>query len=866
MLVSDIFEDAKEVLGFCSQTKIFARITDAIEALANKGQWEPLLAYVIVPTTSDAVYDINTGGTIVYLPENVEVPLRVTLEGKPAFSRDKLYEFTLNGPGTYGEPVDWSWIDQGDIDVIVANQGGTISDTTSFSKRRIRISKGGPSVRMLVRMKTSAVTQLTDFIPLHSKMAILLMLKALENYRRGTPQDFQLGQAQEEQALKFLTEEQNSRSVFMDLSKGDQTPIIGYAYHSNNLVVVADIYDEASAIVGGVGQSHVFDRISEAIEVLANKGQWDGMTAYLDMAPTGQVIGLPRQVEIPIRINIEDQPSFSRSRLFEFSVNGPGTDLSDVNILTWEDQGDIPVMNPLDTPAPISVGGSSVDQGKKVVVYGIDKNDVEQTVTYLIPANEGAEQSSPVVWKTIYRISKDVTVGPVGVFANYALIAFLYPDETEPKFRSIKLSKQASNIKIMFRKASLKVSSVDDIIPLKSRSAITTMMRALQLLKAPETIQAGQALEAQALKYLKEEEESRLAYIQASSRDQLPALGINTGNLSVVTAADVYDEAADIFGPIGRQPLFDKITEGMELLANKSQWDGLDGYVDIIADGRGYITFPRRVETPVAVNFNRSHATIKNKWYEFHLNGLGSDPVRCDNLHDTGEYPLVIEPTGAMRLFARTFFQSDANRKIRVYGYDNLGNWIRSLENGQFVDGELIPVNVVQNQDQQLQTVRTTINEFRRVTRVSKDLSDMPMDIYGTQSQYQPTDYTNPALPDSPVTPQILATYEADEQEPMFRRMRVPTWVTWVRMRYRLRTLAITKMTDVLNMRSKTALLTIMRALASLNKGDVKAYAEQEAIAVKLISEEQMSRSPAETFDLQFDTRVCFADPLQGQY
>ena len=81
-------------------------------------------------------------------------------------------------------------------------------------------------------------------------MAIILMLKALESYRRGSPQDFQLGQGQEAQALKFLAEEQQSRNAYQDIANAmDHAPLIGYTYHSNNMVVVADIYDEASEIL-----------------------------------------------------------------------------------------------------------------------------------------------------------------------------------------------------------------------------------------------------------------------------------------------------------------------------------------------------------------------------------------------------------------------------------------------------------------------------------------------------------------------------------------------------------------------------------------------------------------------------------------
>ena len=41
MLISEIYEDAKEALGFVQQHKIFGRLTDAIETLANKGSGSP---------------------------------------------------------------------------------------------------------------------------------------------------------------------------------------------------------------------------------------------------------------------------------------------------------------------------------------------------------------------------------------------------------------------------------------------------------------------------------------------------------------------------------------------------------------------------------------------------------------------------------------------------------------------------------------------------------------------------------------------------------------------------------------------------------------------------------------------------------
>lgn len=872
MLVSEIYEDAKEVLGFVAQDKIFGRITDAVETLANKGSWEPLMAYVIIPVTNDFY---------VKLPDSVEVPLRVTIEGNPSFSRGRMYEFTMNGPGPNDERVDWSWEDLGQIRSITADTaGGVVSDTGAQHRRTIRLSKSGVAVRMLVRLRTSKITSLSNFIPLHSKLSILMMLKALESYRRGSPQDFQLAQGQEAQALKFLSEEQSSRNTYQDLASAmDQPTVIGYTYHANNVVIVADIYDEAAAICGGIGKAHVLDNITEAVECLANKGQWDSMTGYLDMvfAQPANIIGLPRQVEIPIKINIENKPTLTRSRMFEFTVNGPGTDLGEVTSLTWEDQGSGPLMVALTAPSTISFTAlNNADRGAKMTVRGINSANVERAYEYTIPATGPLSVSGPVVWKTITRIQKTETKGNIEVRTNDGLVALLYPRETEAQFRQIKLSKKATAIKVMYRRASLRIISVEDVIPLKSRSAILNMMRSLKLYKiqdlTPDKLQMAQALEANALKYLQEEEQSRLAYIQASMKDSLPALGSNYNSRGVVTAGDVFDDAADIFGPIGRQRLFDKITEAMEMLANKSQWDGLDGYIDIMSDQRGYVSLPRKVEVPIGINYCRTPTQMRSRWYEFHMNGLnidGGEAGTCGGgfWDDYGDYPVINETTTPMKLFALTSFQVDIASKMRAYGYNPSGEWIRTKEHGVYVDGEKVPITLRSNASEPV-NIPVTANQFNMITRVSKDATNKHLELWGAVPNYDPANFTSPpvANPTNPANPIFLAVYDAEETEPMFRRIKVPTWVTWVRMRYRTSTLKITKMSDVLNMRSKTAIVTMMRALKALESGQLDVAEGYDKIAVRLISEEQMSRNPAETFDLQFDQRVCFADPLQGQY
>jgi hypothetical protein len=144
-----------------------------------------------------------------------------------------------------------------------------------------------------------------------------------------------------------------------------------------------------------------------------------------------------------------------------------------------------------------------------------------------------------------------------------------------------------------------------------------------------------------------------------------------------------------------------------------------------------------------------------------------------------------------------------------------------------------------------------TYHYFAQVTRISRDATNMPLAIHG--------------LPAAVENKQFLGVYEADETEPLYQRIKIPMWVKWIRMRYRLSTLNITKMTDVLNLKSKAALIAAMRALKFLYDGDIDKSNAMEAKAVELISDEEMSRNPGQTFELQFDQRTSWADPLQGR-
>lgn len=602
MIVSEIFQDAKRFLGQCNEGEIFARLTDAIETLANKGQWEPLLGYMDTAVNS---------GNLVTLPREVEIPIRVNVDNNPSYARDRLYEFTLNGPGSNSERTGWQWEDRGqvpifasfvsdpasfvqvssdasddgkkirvygkdmnglDISVEITLDAPTTAFTTeAFSSitrvskdvtaksvglyvqnaadifngidphliatyapdeteplyRQIRLSKTGVTAHIFFRRRTYKITSRDDFIPLHSKMSILMMLKANESYRDGSIDKMALGDAYEKKALAFLKEEQDSRNTFAELASQDPQPIVGLNINNRDSLIAADVYDDAVAIFGKEGKQKTFDRISDALEALSNKSQWDGLDGYIDVSADDYTVTLPRYVEVPTEINIGGRPTFMRNKWFEFHLNGPGSECGARCSWVWDDRGDVVTLVDVSYPQQLLATNDLVeDNGKYIRVFGYDDNDKEiRTINPItnqlddglwLPMNiaNTVPASNAQLVQRITRIVKDETLGFVKLEGfsvdrnDTNVLGYYYPDETEPNYRRIILGSPCGWVRIRYRKRLLKITSFTDPLHLKSKIALTAMMMSFASL-AKGDLQTADGMEQKALQYITEEHISR---------------------------------------------------------------------------------------------------------------------------------------------------------------------------------------------------------------------------------------------------------------------------------------------------------------------------------------------------------------------
>lgn len=177
-------------------------------------------------------------------------------------------------------------------------------------------------------------------------------------------------------------------------------------------------------------------------------------------------------------------------------------------------------------------------------------------------------------------------------------------------------------------------------------------------------------------------------------------------------ARDLISSAQEVLGTANQTKIFARITDAIAALANHGNWNPMIGYLDLLSNSDGNtVTLPRDVETPIAVNINGSPSIGYSRYSEFHLNGAGDNSGVAQNgwmngggcvggvrwfWDDRGFVPTVMDVINASPLIAVSMLKNDLSATIRVFGYDQNGNYIRSQNpDGTWSDGFLVPINLL---------------------------------------------------------------------------------------------------------------------------------------------------------------------------
>lgn len=284
---------------------------------------------------------------------------------------------------------------------------------------------------------------------------------------------------------------------------------------------VKDIYAESRKIVGSCDTPIFYRWVTDAVNLIANKGEFEGWKGFLDIysntSDTSKTsVTLPREVECPLAVNVGGRPAIARDQLFSFHLNGPG-DFNKTCAWWWQDAGGFhSTYQDIQTPAKlVAYLQTADDNGKALIAHGFDEfgHALRHQVAgvwrpgYPVPTVYGyaiPDAAAPRIGRITY-VQKDITVGSVrlstiddsGVTGQ--LLAVYEPDEELPQYRRINLARPFTCIRLAYRKATPTVSSFYDRIPLKSRLGFLLAMRACKAYQEVDLANAH-AFEADAVR------------------------------------------------------------------------------------------------------------------------------------------------------------------------------------------------------------------------------------------------------------------------------------------------------------------------------------------------------------------------------
>lgn len=620
-------------------------------------------------------------------------------------------------------------------------------------------------------------------------------------------------------------------------------------------MIAKDILPGLAEITGTADLATNMDYLSDALEVMTHKGNWDALQAYLDipMAPDNLVV-LPPFVEDVLKCNINNKPAFSRGKLFEFRQNTDGTVFGDETGATWADRGEQPLQ-----VMPQEGVQLRADTHNAVRVYGFDMNG-NRVFTNGEDGYTVTTQLEGPHWKKIDKVKKYKTNSYVNLYAGQDTVATLEPRDHDPLYRVIKISKAGSAVRLLVRRRSYIIQSEHDWIPCQSRVALRFIVRSLFEARRKSDINEVQYYEKQGLQYLQDSQDFRNAHSRISDETEvLTVTNTSYETSDCVKVADIYDEAAKIFGDIGREKVFDKITDSISLLVNEGNWNGTTAWLDVsaakeigncgsqptvmgvdtswpIGSGNEF-TLPTWVETVLKVNIGGIPTTMHDKWFNFHRNGPGDwGSIYTFNVSDRGQYPTVKDLTSAARLAVQLDTAMDDNIQIRVYGYDENNNEL--YHEGD--RGVIIPAIYGNSLPD------PNLPKISRIDRVVKEKSKGYVRVFAYEEGRPTVNCGCGTAPDPSSTPKLISLFRPEETENLYRRLRIPRICDWVRILVKKKTYRISSFCDVIPLRDRNALYMAMQAKAALDAGNVSAAMDLKAVAIDLLSaEEEAVNGPA---------------------
>ena len=290
---------------------------------------------------------------------------------------------------------------------------------------------------------------------------------------------------------------------------------------------------------------------------------------------------------------------------------------------------------------------------------------------------------------------------------------------------------------------------------------------------------------------------------------------------------DIWEEAKKIAGFCDEPKLLRWLSDAVSLTANKGDFEGWKGFLDICPtnDGKCF-SLPREVSTVYAVNIGGQPTLGLGQLFNFHLNGPGDCPKSCNlTWQDMGGFHSVYRDISVpSKVVAYVQRPEDAGKALIVFGHDVSGNPLRRETSEGWKNGYQVPtIYGYAVPDDEAPTIA-------KIDRVYKDITIGTMRLS--------------TIDDSGLTGTLLAVYEPDEQHPQYRRIKVSRSCSWVRIAYRRANPVFTSRFDRVPLHSRIGFLLTIRAVKKYSEGDLAEAHTYESDAARLELEAQNAVEP----------------------
>lgn len=288
-----------------------------------------------------------------------------------------------------------------------------------------------------------------------------------------------------------------------------------------------------------------------------------------------------------------------------------------------------------------------------------------------------------------------------------------------------------------------------------------------------------------------------------------------------------------ILGSSDRAKIIDYISRAVELAAYKANWSAWLGTLDVCSDECAMVTLPYFVGTVLQVNAGGCPTIFRNDWYEFHVNGAGSNS--CGPVYGFSDdrmwSPTFRDLKEWSRIAAICEDPIDGNGTLEmvVQGrtQDAMGNPKDALTipvTGPSSSGVKIPLYFNYANTDNANTW------FIKITQVTKPVTRGYVKLIG--------------FPMRPMAQAVtLGYYAPHETNPTYRRIKVGCTCQWVRIRYRRQTLALVNDWDIVPLGSYQATLELLKSIRLADSNNIDASEAYLGRAIRLLTEVQSIES-----------------------